>query len=74
MPGDESREPELASNCSDCGAPIDPDGSRSYAFGEQGLLCWSCAVRRGGRYDADSETWSRAPSVSGLSEASGEEE
>jgi len=62
------REPEgdLASACAECGALIDPDGARSYTFGEQGVLCWSCAIRRGGSYNPDDEVWTTPPSIAGL--------
>lgn len=51
--------------CADCGAPTDP-WARSYAFGEQSVLCWSCAVRRGGRHDAQEDAWTTAPGVDDL--------
>ncbi len=54
--------------CADCGAPIEPGSDRSYAFGEAATLCWDCAVRRGGRYDAAQERWSDPPRVSDLLE------
>jgi hypothetical protein len=55
--------------CADCGALIDPDGARSYTFGEQGVLCWSCAIRRGGSYSAEEEVWTTAPSLADLDES-----
>jgi hypothetical protein len=59
-------EGELASACAECGALIDPDGARSFAFGEQGVLCWSCAIRRGGSFDPNEEVWTTPPSVADL--------
>jgi hypothetical protein len=39
---------------------------RSYEFGEQSQLCWSCAIRRGGSYDAKHERWTTKPSTANL--------
>ena len=61
-----AEEADLASSCTDCGALIDPDGARSFTFGEQGVLCWSCAIRRGGSYDAKRERWTTKPSTANL--------
>ena len=65
MPDDED-EREVASACADCGEPIEPRGARSYEFGEQSQLCWSCAIRRGGSYDAKHERWTTKPSTANL--------
>jgi hypothetical protein len=62
----ESEQGELASACAECGALIDPDGARSFPFGEQGVLCWSCAIRRGGSYSPDEEIWTTPPSIADL--------
>ena len=68
-PREHEEEGESAAACADCGALVDLDGARTFAFGEQSLLCWACAIRRGGRYDANSETWAQSPSVGDLEEA-----
>lgn len=52
--------------CSDCGATISRAGDRGFAFGESSVLCFACAERRGGRYDAGEDRWTRAPSIGGL--------
>lgn len=65
MQGDEEDEREIASACADCGELI-PSGIRSYEFGEQSQLCWSCAIRRGGSYDAKHERWTTNPSTDNL--------
>jgi hypothetical protein len=65
----ERDEDAESSACADCGALVDLAGARTFAFGEQSLLCWSCAIRRGGRYDAGREAWSTPPSVADLGEA-----
>jgi hypothetical protein len=62
------RNPDEEQNggaCADCGAPME-GSERSYAFGEQSVLCWACAVRRGGRHDAQEDTWITAPAVDDL--------
>lgn len=46
--------------CAVCGTGIE-DESRAYAFGEQSRLCWSCAMNRGGAYDAEEDRWITAP-------------
>jgi hypothetical protein len=65
MPDDED-EREVAAACADCGEPIESGGARSYEFGEQSQLCWSCAIRRGGSYDAKRERWTTKPSTANL--------
>jgi hypothetical protein len=67
-PRDREEEEESAA-CADCGTVLNLDGARSFAFGEQSVLCWACAIRRGGRYDADSESWTAAPRVGDLEAA-----
>jgi hypothetical protein len=52
-------------SCVDCGANIEPGSDRAYVLSEELCLCFACAVRRGGKYDALHETWSVAPDVSG---------
>jgi hypothetical protein len=64
-----AREREETTSCADCGALLDIAGARTFAFGEQAVLCWSCAIRRGGRYDAGRESWTTPPSVADLDEA-----
>ena len=58
-------EAEQIGSCADCNAPTTP-GDRGYAFGTTGLLCWECAVRRGGSYEADEDRWTRSPDVADL--------
>jgi hypothetical protein len=52
--------------CADCGALVARGGERGYAFGEASVLCFACAERRGGSYDADEDRWTNAPSLRGL--------
>jgi hypothetical protein len=56
-------EPAL---CNDCNATIWPEVDRSFACSPEMFLCFACAVRRGGSYDANHERWTAAPDVGGL--------
>jgi hypothetical protein len=38
----------------------------SYAFGYQSAMCFDCAVRRGGSYDAVNERWATLPRIDDL--------
>ena len=51
--------------CSGCSESIDETNER-YAFGDEVLLCWSCAVERGGIYDTEHECWVNEPEVRDL--------
>jgi hypothetical protein len=53
--------------CSDCGVIVAEALSPSYAGSEGLVLCWACAVRRGGRYDGELEDWASKPETVGLS-------
>jgi hypothetical protein len=52
--------------CIDCGAPIWPEADRAFASAPGVYLCFACAERRGGVYDAAQDRWVTAPDVSGL--------
>lgn len=52
--------------CVDCGAPIADGADPSFAFGTRSTLCFECAIRRGGEYDAEAERWTVTPDVSSL--------
>lgn len=49
--------------CLDCGATI-ASTDCAYAITDETFLCFSCAVRKGGVYDADHDRWTVAPNVS----------
>jgi hypothetical protein len=70
MRDDEVEEPEgeLSESCSLCGGTILGGAEPGFAFGLESVLCWSCALRRGGRYDGELERWVGAPDVSDLSD------
>lgn len=61
---------ELAA-CAACGAEISPGRDRAYSFGEEAMLCWACAVRRGGTYDEEHDRWVDPPATRDLPRAEG---
>lgn len=65
-------EYEGQSACADCGAVISIATDRGFSFGAQGVLCWECAIRRGGSYDANEDRWTEPPDVADLPERSSE--
>ncbi|MBX3189205.1 MAG: hypothetical protein KF819_19435 [Labilithrix sp.] len=54
--------------CFDCGAELWPDIDRAFASGPDVVLCFACAERRGGVYDADEDRWLVAPDMSGIAD------
>lgn len=48
--------------CKGCGDPLDVLNER-YAYGGHSVLCWNCAVERGGIYDGEHECWVNEPDV-----------
>lgn len=59
----EEQEWNELQSCVDCGASIDPALDRGYMLSDELCLCFACAARRGGKYDALHETWTVAPDV-----------
>ena len=55
-------EAELITPCADCGAPMEEE-TRVFGFGPDAVLCWTCALRRGGAYDSEEDRWTVEPSV-----------
>ena len=62
----EPEELEIHEPCADCGAVVIEGLSPSYSFGMGTVLCWACAIKRGGKYDAEKDSWSEPPNVTGL--------
>jgi hypothetical protein len=56
---------EEIESCVDCGAATDVGRDRGYVAGEQ-VLCWTCAIKRGGNYDADQDRWTVPPRTDDL--------
>ena len=59
-------EAEPIGVCVACGKSIAASTARAFAYGEGDLLCWSCALERGGVFDDEREDWVRAPDLGGL--------
>lgn len=55
-----------ASACIDCGAELWPDVDRAFLCSSEIYLCFECAERRGGVYEADEDRWVVPPDVAGL--------
>lgn len=52
--------------CAACGAVVDRSTGRGYGFGSDTILCYDCAERRGGSYDALQDRWVEAPRIDDL--------
>jgi hypothetical protein len=59
-------ESQMASSCIVCGAEVSEGQGREFSFGTRGVLCWACAVARGGAYDDAQNRWTRPPNLAGL--------
>ena len=53
-------------HCVLCGSPHSPAGRPVYALDEDAVLCFPCAVQRGGVYDDLARSWIALPVRSGL--------
>lgn len=62
-------EERWLARCADCGAEIRPGHDPAFTFGTDGALCAACAVRRGGRYDAEHDHWTEEPDYADLASA-----
>ncbi len=60
----EELEEELI--CADCGALFWTNAYPAYLWGESGVLCFECAVKRGGEFDAELDRWVCEPNVGDL--------
>lgn len=52
--------------CAECGAEVHVTAGRSYAVDATRVLCFDCALRRGGTYDEIHDVWTAAPDLSAL--------
>jgi hypothetical protein len=59
-------EADGLTECWACNVTISESSDPVFPFGEAGLLCFECAVQRGGAYDAKQERWLRPPDVTDL--------
>jgi hypothetical protein len=53
-------------NCAVCHAGVSPQIDHVFELAPDALLCWDCAIRRGGRYDLIADRWVAAPDTSGI--------
>ena len=61
-------EDRVTETCADCGADLQPEIQEGFSFGTRGVLCFECATRRGGSYDANQDRWVTPPNLDGLGE------
>lgn len=57
---------EGAGACAACGVEVTADSDRPFGFGTENVLCYACAMARGGAYDPERDVWVAEPDVSGL--------
>ena len=53
-------------SCLDCGSEVRAYAARAYTMGSRGVVCFDCAIRRGGRYDEASDRGHQEPVVDDL--------
>lgn len=63
-------EHESLMACDNCGAEIWPERDRGYVVGPNDVLCFECAVARGGVFDEVNDQWVVSPELSELPIAS----
>jgi hypothetical protein len=59
-------EEDWLPRCTGCGAELLPETYPTFTFGISGVLCFPCAVHRGGRFDARREHWTEPPALGDL--------
>lgn len=52
--------------CADCGAEVHVSRDRTYALDAARVLCFACAVKRGGAYDEQHDLWVESPDLADL--------
>ena len=55
--------------CSDCGTSVESGRDREFEFAGALVLCFECALRRGGRFDEARDVWSQAPTIDDIDPA-----
>ncbi len=61
-PADETE----TSVCAQCGEELWPELERAFTFGDDQVLCFECAIARGGIYNERKDRWMKPPNVTGL--------
>jgi hypothetical protein len=64
MHSSEAEQLEPCAACTDAVSSTD----RTFVIGDGAILCFQCALDRGGRYDERHDRWERAPDVVDLLE------
>lgn len=64
-PGPDELVPE---RCADCSDELDPELNRGFSVGPDAVLCFRCAVARGGSWDERQERWVIEPETGDLGE------
>lgn len=64
-------EEQSWSTCSACGAAVVPGTDRCFSFGERDVLCFVCAIERGGSYDEGRDVWRSEPRIDDLARSEG---
>lgn len=58
-------EAEGLEQCASCGAEVAAE-DRVFAISDEEVLCFECAIQRGGAFDDPHDRWSREPDVTDL--------
>ena len=59
-------EDEALSSCAVCGAAVEPGTDRAFVSAGAHVLCFDCALERGGIWAEDEDRWAQEPSIGGL--------
>jgi len=59
-------ESEGLASCAVCGAAVEPEKERAFVGVGARVLCFDCALARGGAWDDSEDRWAEAPSLAGL--------
>lgn len=57
---------EATEVCAQCGARVAPAAERGFKSGVSVVLCWQCAIERGGQYDEERDEWIVKPHLEDL--------
>lgn len=64
--GERVRREDLVGPCTDCGQDVGLEDSHAFELGGGGVLCWACALKRGGVYDEKYDRWVVTPKAEDL--------
>lgn len=57
---------EEGTECAECGEPVERRADAGFPFGEELVLCFECATKRGGIFDTELDKWVAFPKLDGL--------